>query len=299
MQIGTVVAGCYRITGQLGRGGMGRLFRAEEIGTGHEVAVKTLLARWEESTTWFAERQGRLIVEGEFGIELRGIPGIPKVLDMADLTAEQGYVVFELVDGRSLDDFLLDHRPLKRRTAIAIAIQLGVVLTSVHHREAVHRDVKPSNVMVDHDGMVHLLDLGITRRLEDQPKPGGTAGYAPVEQIDGSLVDVRSDLYALGCVICEMITNEVPYGEDEGWNRSEEVHEPPEWISRYLGLELGELVAQMVTRDIDRRPGTATEVVQRLLTLLPPESAGPDPQAPDADPEAWLRRNPPKLEPAG
>ncbi|MEV5543618.1 serine/threonine-protein kinase [Saccharopolyspora shandongensis] len=296
MRIGTVVADRYRIIGQLGRGGMGRLFRAKEVGTGREVAVKTLPARWAESVAFFEIKGRRLAGEGDLGAELHGISGIPEVICRSDLDAKQGYVVFELIDGPTLTDFLLKHRPLKRRTAIAIASQIGVILHAVHHRGVVHRDVKADNVMINRDGMVHLLDLGIATRLGDMPRPAGSPGWAPAEQINGLPLDVRNDLYALGCLLCKMITNELPYGEDDEWNRSEEVHEPPEWIGRYLGPELGELVASMVTRDIDRRPGTAAEVVQRLLTLLPRDAAGPDPQAPDADPEAWLRRNPPKLE---
>ncbi|GAA2773488.1 serine/threonine-protein kinase [Saccharopolyspora taberi] len=293
MRTGTLLEGSYRITGHLSRGGMGEIYRAVDESSGNAVAVKVVHDPWLESTTWYMEKQERLISEGRLGQYLRGIRGIPTVHAVGRID-KSWFVVMELVEGRNLTEVLQNFSPLKRRTATAIAIQLGMILEAAHRKEVVHRDVKPDNVLLDDEGMVHLLDLGIALRWWDKPRPAGSRGYAPVEQVKGTAVDQRSDIYALGCLICKMVTNSVPYGKKVNWNVGDEVAEFSEKTTRRLGPGLADLVREMVERDLDRRPGTMGEVLKRLRSSLPEPDSRLDPQAPEYDPERWLRKHLPQ-----
>src|SRR5205085_8010326 len=119
------------------------------------------------------------------------------------------------VEGRDLRAVLRDG-PIDPARAIAICDQIAKALDAAHARGLVHRDVKPSNILLDSDGHAYLVDFGLTRRLADKPAKGpahsiGTADYVAPEQIRGEPVDGRTDVYSLGCVLYECLTGEPPY----------------------------------------------------------------------------------------
>jgi serine/threonine protein kinase len=198
----------------------------------------------------------------------------------------------QLIEGVLLTDLISRNRSVKRRTAVAIACQVGEILDEVHGLGFVHRDVKDDNIMIDHDGQVYLLDFGIAKDITWENLFQGTPGYAPYEQVRGTTVTVQSDIYALGCLLCEMVANRVPFLEEDAWNVGDVPAEMPTSVLHRLGPDLAPIVLRMVDRDLGRRFATITEAVGHLRRLLPPPDAPPDPQAPDPDPEAWLRDHP-------
>ena len=140
-----------------------------------------------------------------------------------------------LVEGTDLRALLREQGPLDPSSALAISGQVADALDAAHAKGLVHRDVKPSNVLLDTDGHVYLSDFGLTRRLEEQgPQPGverslGTPAYVAPEQIDGATVDGRADVYSLGCMLYECLVGEAPFVRESrlavAWAHLEE--EPP------------------------------------------------------------------------
>lgn len=291
MKVGTVLGDRFLLTAPLGAGGMGRLFRALDLEFDVEVAVKVLPARFHESDTWYAEKEQKLVTEGDIGRQLHGVDGTPTV-HLFGVQDELSYVVMEIIEGVSLTDLVNRNRSIKRRAAVAIACQVGEILNAVHRRGFVHRDVKGDNIKVDPRGRVYLLDFGIAKHIGSENAFGGTHGYAPYEQVRHKGLTFQSDVYALGCLVCQMVANRLPFLEEDDWNVGEVPAEVPARVLHRLGPDLAAVVLRMIDRDLSRRFATMAEAVRHLSRLLPPPGSPPDPQALDPDPEAWLRANP-------
>ncbi|NUT53597.1 MAG: serine/threonine protein kinase [Saccharothrix sp.] len=288
----------FRLTEPLGEGGMGRLFRALDLETHHEVAVKMLPVRFHETDTWYASNNRKLTAEGDIGRQLHDVDGTPAVYQVG-VHGELSYVVMEIIEGVSLTDLIKRNRSIKRRAAVAIACQVGEVLDAVHRRGFVHRDVKGDNIKVNRQGRVYLLDFGIAKHIDAGNTYQGTRGYAPYEQVRNHELTFQSDVYALGCLVCEMVANRLPFLEEDGWNVGEDPVEVPASVIHRLGPDLSPIVLRMIDRDLDRRFATMAEAVGSLSRLLPPPGSLPDPQALDPDPEAWLRAHPLRIPPVG
>lgn len=289
-----MIDGRYRVLRPLGSGGGGELVVAFDEEWGQEVAVKLQHPRFSESTSSYSFVGQSLVDEAEIGQSFANVHGIPVVYNHGK-HLDRRYVVMELINGDTLKDFLLTHRPLKSEVAVAVIAQLCDILGVIHDRLLVHRDVKPENIIIKPPGEVLLLDLGIAVHAGSEITPGevfGTPGYAPHEQIRGSSVTARADIYALGCLLCEMVTMCLPYTEEQEWNVGKQEHSmSPESVAK-LPVELRDLVVSMVSRDPLARPGSTTEVLDRLAPLLPIPGSPRDPKAPRPDPTAWFRNRP-------
>jgi serine/threonine-protein kinase len=289
-----MIDGLYRVLRPLGSGGGGELVVAFDEVRGRKVAVKLQHLRFSESTRFYSVLGQRLVNEATFGQSLADVRGIPAVYDHGK-HLDRRYVVMELIDGVTLRDFILDCRPVRSETAVAVVAQLCAILSVVHDRSLVHRDVKPENIIIKPCGEVLLLDLGIAVRAGSDitsDEISGTPGYAPHEQIRGSGVTARADIYALGCLLCEMVTMCLPYTEEQEWNIGKQEHSASPELIATLPVELRELVVSMVSRDPLARPASTTEVLDRLASLLPAPGSPRDPKAPRPDPTAWFRNRP-------
>jgi serine/threonine protein kinase len=214
--IGTVIGGC-RIDAVLGHGGMGVVYRAEQLALGRRVALKVL--------------SGALSHDPGFRARFRQEARLAASLDHRNVVPiyEAGeddgrlYLVMRYVDGIDLRSLLQREGALPPRRAAAILAQVAAALDAAHAKGLVHRDVKPANVMVctDADGdRVFLSDFGLTKPVDATSgltRTGewiGTPDYAAPEQIEGRRVDARSDVYALGCVLFEALTGTAPFPRD-------------------------------------------------------------------------------------
>jgi Protein kinase domain len=227
-EIGTDFVG-YRIEALIGRGGMGVVYRAYDLRLKRTVALKLVapeLALDERFRARFAR-------ESELAMSLEH-PNVVPVYDAGDVDGRI-YLAMRHVDGTDLRALLRREGTLEPARAIAIAGQVGNALDAAHARGLVHRDVKPSNVLLDKDEHVYLADLGLSRRLEEQgPHAGddrsvGTPAYLAPEQIEGGPVDARVDVYSLGCLLYECLTGRRPFAGDSrlavAWAHLEE--DPP------------------------------------------------------------------------
>jgi tRNA A-37 threonylcarbamoyl transferase component Bud32 len=223
--IGTDFVG-YRIEELIGRGGMGVVYRAYDLRLKRVVALK-LVAPERALDERFRARFAR---ETELAMTLEH-PNVVPIYDAGDVDGRL-YLAMRLVDGSDLRTLLrAEGQPLPAQRAFAICRQVGSALDAAHAKGLVHRDVKPSNILVAADDHVYVADLGLGRRVDESPddEPLGTPAYVAPEQIEGLPVDARTDIYALGCLFFECLTGAPPFARDSklalGWAHLEE--EPP------------------------------------------------------------------------
>jgi serine/threonine-protein kinase len=218
--VGREIAGRYRILKKLGEGGMGAVYRAEQMSLKRQVAVKVL--RPELSQNQMLVR--RFDAEAQAVAKLNH-PNIVGIYDNGQDTDGSLFIAMEFIEGRSLRSVINHEAPFHPQRALAIASQVAAALTDAHANSIVHRDLKPDNVMLQDRGrqrdIVRVLDFGIAKLRDDSratqqamTQAGdmlGTPQYMAPEQIKGEHVDGRTDVYALGCMIYEMITGRQPF----------------------------------------------------------------------------------------
>jgi TolB-like protein/Tfp pilus assembly protein PilF len=273
--IGQVV-GHYRVLDRIGAGGMGTVYRAEDQRLGRQVALKFLPAD-------LARVPGAL---ERFRREAEAVSSLnhPHVCTLYDVGDDDGrqFLVLELVEGRVLKD-VLQAGPLPADRAIAVATELADALDAAHSRSIVHRDIKPANIMVTSRGAAKLMDFGIATLTSSASAanqaptaaqitmPGswiGTPGYMAPEQARGEPADTRSDLFALGAVLYEMVTGRAPFGAasptmaiDAVLNRT-----PPAPSS--LDPTIPEDLSRVVAKALEKDPGYRYQTARELLTDL-------------------------------
>ncbi len=243
----------YRIEAAVARTGMSTLYKATDLHDGKLVAVKVPHAEMEADPVLF-ERFKR---EEEIG-QMLDHPGIVKTFNGE--VRSRVYMVIEWVEGRLLRTILNAERKLPVERAVKIALGMCDALDTMHKRGIVHRDLKPENVMVDADDRIKLIDFGIAmkedaRRLTfvNLTASLGTPDYISPEQVKGSRGDQRSDIYALGIMLYEMLTGRVPFvGQNPLAAMNERVlNEPtsPRGLNAEIAPELEEILYRALERD--------------------------------------------------
>jgi ABC-type glycerol-3-phosphate transport system substrate-binding protein/class 3 adenylate cyclase len=237
VQIGSEFLG-YRIEELIGQGGMGVVYRAYDLRLKRTVALKLVTPELALDER-FRERFTR---ETELAMSLEH-PNVVPIHDAGDV-AGRLYLAMRLVVGSDLRKLVQAEGPLEPSRALSICGQVANALDAAHARALVHRDVKPSNVLLDENEHVYLADFGLTRRLEEQGAQAGegrslgTPAYLAPEQIEGKSVDRRADVYSLGCLLFECLTGEAPFAAGSrlavAWAHLEE--EPPSASERNADL---------------------------------------------------------------
>jgi len=290
--IGTVLEGKFRITREIGRGGMAAVYEAENIDIGKRVAVKVLAA---ELITSRVVRE-RFIREARAASAVRS----PHICDVYDsgMFEERPFLVMELLEGESLYDMLTRLRRLDLPTVLSVATQTSRGLGKAHEANIVHRDLKPENIFVskDEDGglIVKLLDFGLAKfyeptndgdpktvRLTREGALFGTPAYMSPEQARGhGEVDHRSDLWALGCIVYECLTGQTVWSVEQGVAMilAQVASAPlprPSRIRPDLTRSFDAWFNRALDRDPAKRYQTARELTDALETALEPEEEAP------------------------
>jgi serine/threonine protein kinase/superfamily II DNA/RNA helicase/very-short-patch-repair endonuclease len=296
-----LIDGRFEIIGIVGRGEMGMVRKARDQQTGEIVAVKTILRRRDgEQVSVTCEDKNILRFEREVRIMSRlESPHIPGIVD-GGVDGDVPYLAMEYIDGITLRDLLAENgRRLPVLKAVTIAEQIAEGLKIAHRAGVVHRDLKPANIMIAKDEVVKVLDFGVGlilddvdggQRLTSSDMTIGTARYMPPEQVQAKPVTPASDLYALGCVLYEMLAGAPPFdGENTYTLMNQQVSQQPAAVST-LRHEVPEhldlLVSRLLEKKPDDRPEDADEVSLRLrLVRLDLEHAPEDIAYQDGDQE--------------
>ncbi|MGW2376897.1 protein kinase domain-containing protein [Kitasatospora sp. NPDC001683] len=279
--IGRALNGRYELVEMLGVGGMATVWRGVDRVLGRQVAVKVLNGGLADDPR-FAERFSREAQHAAMLVH-------PRIVMVFDSGVDQGtpFIVMELVQGRSLAAVLAQQPNLPVERAVGIAAAVCEALAVAHAAELVHRDIKPGNIMITDDGGVKVVDFGIARagssnNLTQTASVLGTAAYLSPEQATASALDGRTDLYAVGCVLNEMLTGETPFTAESpvaiAFKHVSEQPLPPSARRPGLPPALDAVVLRLLAKNPDHRPADAAAARAELLATVPGLAVG-DPTA--------------------
>jgi serine/threonine-protein kinase len=264
IRIGSEFVG-YRIDDLIGRGGMGVVYRAYDLRLKRAVALKLMTPELALDQR-FRERFSR---EAELAMSLEH-PNVVPIHDAGDIDGRL-YLAMRHVEGTDLRALLQAEGALDPARALAICSAVANALDAAHAQGLVHRDVKPSNVLLDATEHVYLADFGLTRRLDEQGGPAGegrsvgTPAYLAPEQIEGAPVDGRVDIYSLGCLLYECLTGETPFAGSRlavAWAHLEE--EPPH--ASHCRPELPEAIDAALRKAMAKEPDDRYPTCAALIT---------------------------------
>ena len=267
---GFLFAGRYEIIEELGAGGMGKVYRAFDKKLQEEIALK--------------------MIRPEIGIDKRTVErfhneikvarkiGHKNVCRVHDLHEEGGtlYLTMEYVRGEDLKSLIKRTRALTIGTAVSIVRQVGEGLAEAHNLGIVHRDLKPGNIMIDKEGNAKIMDFGIARSLLGKGLTGegamiGTPEYMSPEQVEGKEADRRSDIYALGVILFEMIVGRAPFEGDTPFSIANKHKSEPPPIPKKLVPQIPEglnkLILRCLEKDKAKRYQTAEELLSDIETI--------------------------------
>jgi serine/threonine-protein kinase len=282
--LGTAI-GAYQLTAFLGEGGMGAVYRGAHRQSGQVVAVKVLHARWAET-----QMAKRFANEAQIQAALHH-PHIARLYDTLEFNGRPA-LVMEYVDGETLEARLNRTLRLAVPEALRLFRDVADALGYLHARGIVHRDVKPHNIKVDARGTVKVLDFGIAKGAETQrlTRTGaiiGTPDYLAPEQVRGQPADARSDVWALGVLLYEMVTGRAPFAASDMLDLFKLIDEGHYVPPAHLVADLDPDVEALIDRCLQKRPGrryrdarTLTQAVDRCLSRYAPPSvpSGPKPR---------------------
>jgi serine/threonine-protein kinase len=285
--VGREIAGRYRIVKKLGEGGMGAVYRGEQLSLKRAVAVKLLKP----------ELGANQVILRRFNAEAEAVaklshPNTVNIYDFGQDSDGSLFIAMEFIEGRSLREAIQTEGPFSATRALHIALQVAASLSDAHAHAIVHRDLKPDNVMLQERGrtkdVVRVLDFGIAKLRDDNratqqamTQAGdmlGTPQYMAPEQIRGEAIDGRTDVYALGCMIYEMVTARMPFEAPTIMAMlSKHLLEqavPPAQRRPDLAIPpaIDQLVQRAMAKDPASRPATMdqfAEMLQAVLATLP------------------------------
>jgi serine/threonine-protein kinase len=263
---GTLIDERYRVISRVGSGGMAEVYCAEDIQLGRRVAVKLLHERFAQDEE-FVERFRR---EASSAASLSHA-NIVSVYDRGEWAGTY-YIAMEYLDGRSLDSIVREEAPLSPERAIEITEQVLRAARFAHRRGVVHRDLKPHNVIIDDEGRVKVTDFGIARagasEITQTGSIMGTARYLSPEQAQGQAVSPRSDLYAVGIMLYELLTGTVPFEGDSvvaiALRHLSEPPRPPSSFVPTISANLDAIVMRALEKSPERRFADADEFLTAL-----------------------------------
>ncbi len=283
MEPSRTLADRYELLGHIARGGMADVFEARDTLLGRRVAVKVLHSQF-SSDEAFVKRFRR---EAQAAANLSH----PNIVGIYDWGQEGStyFIVMELIEGRSLRDVLRDDGPLMPKRAIEISAEVAAALSVAHRSGLVHRDIKPGNILLAADGTVKVTDFGIARAWDDSSeltKTGaviGTATYFSPEQAQGSPADERSDIYALGVVMYEMLAGRPPFSGESpvavAYQHVSSLAAQPSLDNPDVPPDLDAIVMRALDKNPEARYQTADDLRQALLLFLRGEAPATVPSA--------------------
>jgi eukaryotic-like serine/threonine-protein kinase len=267
----------YEITSQLGKGGMGEVYRAHDSQLGRDVAVKVL----PEAFATNAERMERFRREARVLASLNH-PNIASLYGIEESGSGHA-LIMELVQGRTLAERIATE-PIQLEEAVSLARQISEAVAYAHERGVIHRDLKPANIMITESGLVKVLDFGLAKLAETTADAAtdtatflgtetgtvvGTIGYMSPEQLRGLPLDHRSDLFSLGAVFYEMVTGARPFAGSSPTTVADAIlhDQPRDFVDSRAPAKLKAIIRKLLEKDPAHRYGSAAEVIRELKDL--------------------------------
>jgi len=269
---GTVLADRYRIVGMLGRGGMGEVYRADDLKLGQSVALKFL----PESLGHDSPRKQRLLTEVRMARQVSH-PNVCRVYDIGELDGLP-FISMEYVDGEDLSSLLRRIGRLPEEKGLETARQICAGLAAAHEQGILHRDLKPANVMIDGRGRVKITDFGLACLAEgvgDDEIRSGTPAYMAPEQLAGKQVSMRSDIYALGLVLYEVVTGKPAFSGKSVAEIARRQQETQPSIPSSIVSDLDDAIERVILRCLEKDPRLRPPSALAVAAALP----GGDPLA--------------------
>lgn len=260
------LGGRYQLERELGRGGMGVVYLAQDTQLERPVALKFLGSLVDNSE----EFRQRFIREARTAAKISH----PNIISIYDISASVGkaYIAMEFVEGPSLHKHLRERSRLGARETLSLMTQTCAALASIHEAGIVHRDIKPDNILIAKGGLVKLTDFGLAKAEDSRmTRTGvvmGTPSYMAPEQVLGKEADMRSDIYSLGLVIHECLTGETVFAKGDVLERQlQEVPLPPGTSVADVPEELDQLIMKCIEKDPNKRFQTARELHGALRAI--------------------------------
>jgi TolB-like protein/Flp pilus assembly protein TadD/tRNA A-37 threonylcarbamoyl transferase component Bud32 len=267
---GTTFAARYEVIEELGKGGMGKVYRAFDKKIEEEVALKLIRPEISSEKKTIERFRNELKVARKIAHR--------NVCKMYDLGEEGGthYITMEYVPGKSLKSMIGMMGQLSAGQVVFITKQICEGLAEAHRSGVVHRDLKPSNIIIDRDGNTHIMDFGIARSLRAKGLTGpgkiiGTPEYMSPEQVDGKEVDLRSDIYSLGVILYEMMTGKLPFVGDTplsiALKHKTETPPDPGQYNAQIPEGLSQLILRCMNKDKEKRYKDTKELLSELTKV--------------------------------
>jgi len=263
---GTVLADRYRIIGLLGKGGMGEVYRADDLKLSQPVALKFLPDRFLSDGAALARFHREVRVARQVSHR-----NVCRVYDIGEIDGKH-FLSMEFIKGEELSSLLRRIGRLPSDKAVQIARQICAGLAAAHENGILHRDLKPANVMIDSDGNARITDFGLAglaHEFSEDEISAGTPAYMAPEQLDGETVTVRSDIYSLGLVLYELFTGKRAFdapslGELIKLRRSDTTPTTPTAYVKDLDPVIESVIDRCIQKDPARRPSSALQVAAAL-----------------------------------
>ena len=274
--VGKTVGG-YRILDRVGRGGMGTVYKANQVSLNRTVALKILSHKVADDPTFVAKFKREAQAAGRLNH--------PNIVQCYDVGSDGGlhYYSMEFIENGSVQDLVRKNGRIEPELALAIILDAARGLEYAEKRKLVHRDIKPDNLMVNSEGVVKIADLGLakeTDRAHSIEEEGifGTPHFISPEQALGQHVDTRSDIYSLGASFYYMLSGETPFDAENVRDivRKQIEEDPQPLKEKVKGIPAGlsALIAQMMAKDPDKRPKSAEALLSQLEALSASVGAG-------------------------
>lgn len=274
--LGTTVVGDLEVIAVIGTGGWSRVYQAKQVSTGRDVALKVLHSH----LLFDAESAARFEREAESGASLHH-PNICEIYDYNRLDSGQPFIVMERLNGESLAGLLRMKEQIPLAEALPLFRECCDGLKAAHDRNIVHRDIKPGNIFITNDpnSNVKLLDFGMAKIIaEGQPdltltgKAFGTVHYMSPEQIMGNSVDMRTDIYSLGCVMYEALSGKKVFDGKTAFEvMNQHVRETPKRlrdVSRDTQVSVSSTLEAIIMKCLAKNPNTRYQNIQELIDDL-------------------------------